>query len=260
MNAHTLDWESVLFLDLETVPLTASYAEMDERGKALWARKWESRKSGLRSELSAEEAFGQAGIWAEFGKIVCIGLGYAEARSGGWHLTLGSLTGHDENALLRSFLDVLQRMNRKAPVVLCAHNGREFDFPYLCRRLLAQGFALPEALRLQGKKPWEVRHLDTLEGWKFGDHKNYTSLDLISYALGMPSPKSGMDGSQVAETYWGSGDLEAIARYCRADVETLARVAFRLYDGIASEAITAEHKHLEVHDGRDFYLAAEAEK
>jgi hypothetical protein len=260
MNTHTIDWETVLFLDLETVPLWSSYADMDERGKALWARKWESRKASLRSELSAEEAFGQSGIWAEFGKIVCIGLGYAEARSRGWHLTLGSLSGHDENALLRSFLDILQRMSSKAPVVLCAHNGREFDFPYLCRRLLTQGFALPEALRLQGKKPWEVRHLDTLEGWKFGDHKNYTSLDLISYALGMPSPKTEMDGSHVAGAYYGSGDLEAIARYCRADVETLARVAFRLYDGIGAEAITVEHKHLEVSDSQDFSLAAEAEK
>jgi hypothetical protein len=260
MNASNFNWESVLFLDLETVPAHDSYAELDERGRALWARKWEQRKTSLRSELNAEEAFGQSGIWAEFGKIVCIGLGYAEARSGGWHLNLGSLAGHDEKALLRSFLDILNRMNRTAPVMLCAHNGREFDFPYLCRRLLAQGLPLPEALRLQGKKPWEVRHLDTLEAWKFGDHKNYTGLDLISYALGMPSPKSEMDGSQVAGVYYGSSNLDAIARYCRADVETLARVAFRLYDGIGSEALTAEHKHLEVSDSQDFSLAAEAEK
>jgi uncharacterized protein YprB with RNaseH-like and TPR domain len=142
---------------------------------------------------------------------------------------LKSFYGDDEHLLLTQFADMMQKWSGDADKFLCAHNGKEFDYPYICRRMIINSIAIPEALKIAGRKPWEVRHLDTLELWKFGDYKSFTSLKLLAKALGIPSPKDDIDGSMVNGVYWGEKDVERIALYCQKDVVTLAQVLLRFH-------------------------------
>ncbi|MCS6973243.1 MAG: 3'-5' exonuclease [Cyclobacteriaceae bacterium] len=217
----------ILFLDIETVACTADYGSLDERMRTQWERKasWLKREEGL----SDEQLFHQrAAIYAEFGKIVCIGVGIIrENERGEPLLRLKAYYGHDEKALLNDFKLMLEKLNTST-TRLCAHNGREFDFPYLSRRMLVNGIPLPALLDLSGKKPWEVNHLDTLEMWKFGDYKHYTSLDLLAAIFNIPSSKNGMDGSMVNTVYYQEKNLEKIKRYCLSDVVVLTQLYMRL--------------------------------
>ncbi|MEZ4825894.1 MAG: 3'-5' exonuclease [Bacteroidia bacterium] len=222
--------ENILFLDVETVPVVATFSELPERLKPLWEKK------GLQyqkndPEKSLPELFEQkAGIHAEFGKIVCISCGYIQFDEGQIpHITMKSYFGADELDILRSFGRMLDKYtsvkdNRR----LCAHNGKEFDFPYLGRRFVIHGLPIPQALSVYGKKPWETAFIDTMELWKFGDYKAYTSLDLLSAILGIPSPKDDMDGSQVADVFWKEKDYERIKTYCEKDVLTTVQVLLRM--------------------------------
>jgi 3'-5' exonuclease len=216
--------KNILFLDIETVACTADYQAMSERLKTQWARK----ASYIRkSEISDEDLFHErAAIYAEFGKVIVIGLGFFVVEEGKVVFRAKALQAHDEKALLEEFIQVLQHF--PTHVRLCAHNGREFDFPYLCRRLIVNHLPLPPALDISGKKPWEVGHIDTLEMWKFGDHKHFTSLDLLAAILGVASSKTDIDGSMVNQVYYQNQDLEKIARYCLQDVVVLAQVFERL--------------------------------
>ncbi|RYD91164.1 MAG: 3'-5' exonuclease, partial [Sphingobacteriales bacterium] len=171
----------------------------------------------------------RAGIYAEFGKIICISCGCIHADGDERKLLLKSYAGDDEAALLREFATSLQQHWARPDRYLCAHNGKEFDYPYLCRRMIINGIAIPEPLLIAGRKPWEVRHLDTMELWKFGDFKSYTSLNLLAAALGVPSPKDDIDGSMVGDVYWKEKDLDRIVRYCQKDVITLANVLLRYH-------------------------------
>lgn len=208
----------ILFLDIETVPVVSSWRELPEHWQQLWIKKVEHQ---LKEEETAETFYSKrAGILAEFGKIVCISCGLIENEA----LRVKSFYGDDESLLLQEFINLLNSTYFHQGVILCAHNGKEFDFPYLGRRILINGLTLPKALDIQGKKPWEIPHLDTMELWKFGDYKHYTSLNLLAAVFDIPTPKDDIDGSQVAEVYYKNHDLERIKTYCEKDVVTLAQI------------------------------------
>lgn len=217
----------IVFLDIETVGCTDNYQSLDERLKTQWARK----ASFLKREEDATDEdlfYLRSGIYAEFGKVVCVSVGMLyDTESGELGLKTKSYCGHDEKAILLELKAMLEKIDSPS-VRLCAHNGKEFDFPYLCRRMLVQNISLPVALNLSGRKPWETPHLDTMEMWKFGDYKNFTSLDLLAAIFNIPSSKSDMDGSQVNHVYYRENNLEKIKNYCASDVVVLAQLYLKL--------------------------------
>ncbi|MBX2968768.1 MAG: 3'-5' exonuclease [Cyclobacteriaceae bacterium] len=216
----------ILFLDIETVASTDNFASLDERLKTQWSRK----ASFLKREegVTDEQLFHQrAGIYAEFGKVICIAVGKLyDTESGELGLKTKAYYGHDEKVLLTEFKSMLDKLDSN--IRFCAHNGKEFDYPYMSRRMLVNGIALPVPLNLAGKKSWEVNHLDTMELWKFGDYKHYTSLDLLAAIFNIPSSKNGIDGSQVNSVYYKEKDLERIKDYCVSDVVVLTQLYLRM--------------------------------
>ena len=217
--------KNILFIDIETVGNVAGYEHLDERLKKEWARKaaWLKREEGQTDE----DLFHQrSGIYAEFGRVIVIGMGFFHYENDTLTLRTKVLQGDDEKALLQEFAVVLSKM--ADDLRLCAHNGREFDFPYLSRRILINGLALPEALNLSGKKPWEINHLDTMDMWKFGDWKHFTSLDLLAAVFDIESSKSDMDGSMVNAVYYEDGNLDKIGEYCRQDIIVTAKLYAKL--------------------------------
>ncbi|MEO0573145.1 MAG: 3'-5' exonuclease [Bacteroidota bacterium] len=222
----------ILFLDIETVPEKPNFDQLSEEKQQLWEQK---SKYQRKEEFSAEEFYGRAGIWAEFGKIICISVGYFSFK--GTLRTFRVTTFHGaEEELLKEFKNLLNSHFGQAKHLLCAHNGKEFDFPYIARRMLIHRITLPYKLDLFGKKPWEVPHLDTMELWKFGDYKHFTSLKLMAHVLGIPSPKEDMEGSMVRDVYYEENDLDRIITYCELDVVTTAQVFLRLRnDDLLSE-------------------------
>jgi 3'-5' exonuclease len=218
------DLKDVLFLDIETVRCVDHFSKLSERLKTQWARKagFFKREEGQTDEDLFQD---RAGIYAEFGKIIVIAIGKYTEEEGVIGLRTRYFADHDEARLLTDFRAALERMG--PTVRLCAHNGKEFDFPYLCRRSLVNGIAVPSVLNVAGKKPWEVNHLDTMEMWKFGDYKHYTSLDLLAALFNIPTSKSIMDGSMVSNVYHQEGDLKKIAEYCVGDVVAIAQLYLR---------------------------------
>lgn len=229
-----IDITNVLFLDIETVSNVAQYEELNEDLQYLWKLKSRSVLKKYNEEITTEEAKltfkDKAGIFAEFGKIVCISVGFVVRDSEGqFNLRLKSYYDHDEKQLLEAFSSLVEgHYNDTNRQFICGHNIREFDIPYICRRMVINGLKLPNALNLAGKKPWETKHLlDTLELWKFGDYKSYTSLKLLAAVLGFPSPKDDIDGSEVGRVYWEEDDLERIAIYCEKDVLATIQLVLR---------------------------------
>ena len=222
-----MNLEQVLFLDIETVPLEASFDALSEEEQQLFADKTRYQR---KEETSPKEFYSRAGIWAEFGKIVCISAGYFVDVSDKRSFRLTSFYGEEPDLLL-AFKDLLDQHFSKRYHKLCAHNGKEFDFPYIARRMLVNDVPLPNALKIAGKKPWEVPHLDTLELWKFGDYKHYTSLKLLTNTLGIPSPKDDMDGSRVADVFYNEKDVERIVNYCERDVVAVAQILLK-FEGL----------------------------
>lgn len=220
--------ENILFLDIETVACVSDYHLLSERKQTLWSKKASHLPN--KDGLSEEELFKKrAGIYAEFGKIVAIALGVVKKKNGNGKplLRIKALSSDNEFDLLTEFKWLLERFDQRN-LHLCAHNGLEFDFPYLCRRMLINGISLPSALNLSGKKPWEVKHIDTLQLWKFGDYKNYTSLDMLAEVFDIEGSKDGIDGSMVNQVYYEGDKLEKIADYCRRDVLVLVQVYQKL--------------------------------
>jgi len=210
----------VLFLDLETVPKTEKWEELSSDLQDLWEKKTIYRRT--KDEVPPGEFYeNNAGIWAEFGKIVCISVGFISSNN---KIRIKSFYGNDEYKLLVDFAGLLNTHFYSSQSVLCAHNGKEFDFPFLARRMLILQIPLPNLLNLFGKKPWEVPHLDTMELWKFGDFKHFTSLNLLANILDIPTPKDDIDGSRVAEIYYKEKNLERIKVYCEKDVLTVAQI------------------------------------
>lgn len=220
--------KNIFFIDIETVSCVADYAGMDPRLQKLWDKK--AALINNEEELTAKELFfKRAGIFAEFGKVVAIAVGalIRETPDSEYSLRVKGYAGSDEKTLLQSFKELLEKSSRKN-LHLCGHNGKEFDFPYLSRRMLVNGIPLPGILDVAGKKPWEVPYLDTMELWKFGDRKNYTSLDLLAAIFGVESSKSALDGSQVNDAYYLRSELPAIKKYCMEDVAVTARVFLKM--------------------------------
>ena len=221
---HKINLEDILFLDIETVPQYPDYNSVPAAEQALWEEKTQNLR---KDEYTAEEYYNRAGIWAEFGKIVCISVGYFSFRHEQRTFRVTSFTG-EEDTLLRDFVRLVEEHFSRPNKLFCAHNGKEFDFPYLSRRMIINGIRIPNKLQLFGKKPWEVPHLDTLDLWKFGDYKHYTSLTLLAHALGIPSPKDDINGSQVRDVFYEENDIHRIAAYCEKDTITVAQILLRL--------------------------------
>ena len=215
--------DKILFLDIETVPEVVSYDKLSEEKQGLFADKTQYQR---KEDVSVEEFYQRAGIWAEFGKIVCISVGFFVETTGNKQFRVTSFIG-DEIKILTDFKGLLEKHFNKKEHLLCAHNGKEFDFPYIARRMIINRISIPEKLNLFGKKPWEIAHLDTMELWKFGDYKHYTSLKLLTNILGIPSPKDDIDGSQVAEVYYQDNDVKRIAKYCEKDTIAVAQLLLR---------------------------------
>jgi DNA polymerase elongation subunit (family B) len=227
------DLHNLMVLDIETVPQYSSHAEVPEHFQKLWDAKTQYQ----RKDETAENFYERAGIWAEFGKIICISVGiFSNGKRVG--LRVKSFASHDEKELLEEFSVLLA--SQPSSLILCAHNGKEFDFPYICRRMLINGLKLPVQLEMAGKRPWEINHLDTMELWKFGDYKNYSSLSLLTAIFDIPTPKDDIDGSQVGHVYWNERDLPRICTYCQKDVIATAQLLrrYRGEDLIADDCIT----------------------
>ena len=220
---HKLNLDDILFLDIETVPLHEQYSELSAETQMLWEEKTRYQR---KEEFSAEEFYDRAGIWAEFGKIVCISVGYFSFRHQQRTFRVTSFTGEEKN-LLEDFSRLVNEHFSRPNKLFCAHNGKEFDFPYISRRMIINGIEIPQKLQLFGKKPWEIPHIDTMEMWKFGDYKHYTSLKLLAHILGIPSPKDDIDGSEVRNVFYNEGDIDRIATYCEKDTITVAQILLR---------------------------------
>jgi uncharacterized protein YprB with RNaseH-like and TPR domain len=225
--------DKVLFLDIETVPEFKTFQDLDQVKQKLWEqksaykRRFEAKDD---KEITAEDYYKNAGIWAEFGKIICISVGYFNfsVHEDEYEFRIKSFYGDEEMDILIEFANLLNTYFNSPRQLICGHNIKEFDIPYMARRLLIKGIQLPKILNLFGKKPWEVPHLDTLELWKFGDYKHFTYLKLLTEILGIDSPKDDIDGSQVREVYYEENDLDRIVKYCEKDVIAVAQVLLRL--------------------------------
>ena len=216
--------EHVLFLDIETVPQHPDFEALSEEEQQLWEGKTSYQR---KDEYTPAEFYDRAGIWAEFGKVICISVGYFVFKGDIRNFRVTSFHG-EEQSILKEFKTLLETHFSKPHHLLCAHNGKEFDFPYLCRRMIIHGIDIPYKLDLFGKKPWEVPHLDTMELWKFVDYKHYTSLKLMAQVLGVPSPKEDIDGSDVRNVYYEEKDIDRIITYCEKDTVTVAQIFLRL--------------------------------
>lgn len=227
------DLTKIMFLDIETVPQKADISEISEDLAHLWEEKYHLIQKRMpekySDETTAAEAFeNSAGIYAEFGKIVCISVGFVHLRGLEMHFRTKSFAGDDEKAILNDFAQLIAKFCTTNEHTLCGHNIKEFDIPYICRRMVINGIALPSILKISGKKPWEITFIDTLELWKFGDYKNYTSLKLLTAVFGIPTPKDDIDGSQVANVYYKEKNVKRISTYCQKDVVATAQVFLRM--------------------------------
>ena len=216
--------DQLLFLDIETVPQYQDWNELPENFKALWDKKSNYFR---KEEDTAEDAYEKAGIYAEFGRIVCISVGLFSWQGSEQVFRMKSYSGQDEKLLLSDFASMLRKFSAEGEKNLCAHNGKNFDFPYIARRMLINGVKLPGILDIAGKKPWEIKFLDTMEIWKFGEYKNFSSLSLLTALFDIPTPKDDIDGADVARVYYEEEDLKRIVTYCQKDVLALAQLVLR---------------------------------
>jgi hypothetical protein len=219
--AKNVDIEKVLFFDLETVSQHSNYFELDTESQLLWEKQNRYR---IQNGDDPAEVYENAGLFAEFGKIVTISFGLVRLDGSFESLRIKSCYGEDEYHVLKEFFELLESYFTYPGFLLCAHNGKNFDIPYLAKRGMINGLELPAILDISGKKPWEVPHIDTMELWKFGDYKGGTSLALLCKVFGIPTPKSDIDGSEVGKVYWKEKDVQRITEYCERDVLALVRL------------------------------------
>jgi predicted PolB exonuclease-like 3'-5' exonuclease len=232
---NTINLSNILVVDIETVPQQKSFSSLQENIKSLWDEKTRTQR---KEDQTANDFYDRAGIFAEFGKIICISFGIFSIQNKQQTIRIKSFYGDDEAMILQNFIDLIEKDGRIK--YLCAHNGKEFDYPYLCRRMLINGLKIPEILNIAGKKPWETKHLDTMELWKFGDYKHYTSLNLLATILGIDTPKDDINGADVSKVYYEEQNLDRIVKYCQKDVTTTAQVLlkFKGMPKISTENIT----------------------
>lgn len=215
----------ILFLDIETVPICRHFNQMPENYQKLFKEKFIKQQG---ENQSTEDFFEErAGIISEFAKIICISVGIIDNKSSPWKFRIKSFFGDDETTILTDFCNLLNDKFNASNYYLCAHNGKEFDFPFIARRLLINSIPLPKKLDFSGKKPWEIKHLDTLEIWKFGDYKHYTSLNLLATIFNIPTPKDDITGKEVKYVYWDDKDLKRIVNYCQKDTLTVAQLLLK---------------------------------
>ncbi|MCP4552889.1 MAG: 3'-5' exonuclease [Bacteroidetes bacterium] len=221
---NKINIEKMLFLDIETVPAYPVYKDVPSQFKKLWDKKAERLRQS--DSDTPESIYSRAGIYAEFGKIICISTAFLSKDE----FRIKSFFGDEENKILKDFVKLLNDHFNANKYLLCAHNGKEFDFPFLARRILINEIQLPRLLDIAGKKPWEIAHIDTMELWKFGDYKHYTSLELLANIFNVPSPKDDIGGGDVSRVYWKEKDMKRIVHYCQKDVLTVAQL-FLKYQG-----------------------------
>lgn len=209
---------NILFLDVETAPIVYKYNDLPKSTRSLWDAKFR-----FQTTETPENQYKKAGIYAEFAKVICISVGFFNDKE----FRIKSFFGDDEKQILKDFSSLLSKHFNRKEHLLCAHNGKEFDFPFLCRRMLINELKLPKALNISGKKPWEVQHIDTMELWKFGDYKHFTSLNLLASIFNIPTPKDDIDGADVSRVYWEEKNIKRIVTYCQKDVLTVARLLLR---------------------------------
>lgn len=219
-----INLNNILFLDIETVPEEENFNSLDAEMQSLWDLKTQYQR---KDDFSAEEFYERAGIWAEFGKIICISVGFFTIKGDIRNFRVTSFFG-EEKKILKDFSNLINNHFNQPQHLLCGHNSKEFDIPFIARRMIINQMPIPDKLNLFGKKPWEIPHLDTLELWKFGDYKHFTSLKLLTKILGVPSPKGDIDGSQVAHVYYVEKDIDRIVTYCEKDTIAVAQIFLRL--------------------------------
>jgi uncharacterized protein YprB with RNaseH-like and TPR domain len=224
MQLQKINLEKILFLDIETVPEVYRFSELDSETAALFDTK---TKFQQKDGMTAADVYDKAGIYAEFGKIICISCGIVHDKPHGKEIRLKSIANDDERQLLLDFAKLLNQHYNMPHHILCGHNAKEFDFPFIARRMLLHGIDLPSALDIAGKKPWEIAHLDTMELWKFGDYKHYSSLSLLCHIFKIPTPKDDITGADVARVYYEDKDLKRIVKYCQKDVVALIQLFLR---------------------------------
>ncbi len=215
----------ILFIDIETISQVEDYSKLSDKEKILWDKKSQFLK---KDDESSDQIYQKAGIYAEFGKIICISTGFLNFRNQTPEIRIKSFYGEEEQEIIHSFFRLIDQYFNTKDAHLCAHNGKEFDFPYICRRARIHQIPIPEILDVQFKKPWEVQLLDTMNLWKFGDYKNYTSLELLAHVFNIPTPKDDIDGSMVNDVFWKEKNIERIVHYCQKDVVTLIHVFNKL--------------------------------
>ena len=222
------NFKNTLFIDIETVSGSENFSSISNKMKDFWVKK--AKNLVNLANISLEEMyFERAALYAEFGKIIVVGMGFLFVnKQGELSLKVKTIANADEKVLLQEFIAFINKTYKSRELTLVAHNGKEFDFPYLCRRILANAIEMPEVLDLAGKKPWDIQHLDTMQLWKFGDFKSYTSLDLLAAVFDLPTPKDDLDGSMINDAYYQQNDLERIKKYCEKDVVTLASIFLRM--------------------------------
>ena len=217
--------KNILFLDIETVPVKKHFKDLDDSFQKLWIEKTILHR---KEEFTASEYYKKkAGVISEFAKIICISVGYLFLSKGENHFRIKSFYGDKERQILSDFSALLNSEFNTPDHLLCAHNGKEFDFPFIARRTLVNRLKLPKLLDIANKKPWEINHLDTMELWRFGDFKNYTSIKLLAALFDIPTSNDGIDGIQVAEVYYKERGLERIKLYCQKDTLTVAQLLLR---------------------------------
>lgn len=229
MNIQNLPLERIIYLDVETVPSVAHYDKLNKGMQIAWDKKCRFIDKENAEKSPSDKFKEYAGIYSEFGKIVCISMGIATKKDDEWFIRLKSYYGDNESTILEDVAEVLQKsLSSKKFDYICGHNIKEFDIPYICRRMMVNGLSLPDCLQMAGKKPWELDHLlDSLSLWKFGDYKHYTSLDLLMNLFEIPSPKDDIDGSDVGKVYWDENDCSRIMKYCEKDVLAVINLFFR---------------------------------
>ena len=230
----------ILFIDIETVPKAENFIDLTEKEQSLWQHK---ASFLTKNEETADQIYPRAGIYAEFGKIVVVSLGWLYGMGKNRKVRVRSIANEDEAKLLNELIDILQKIDNTNSVI-CGHNIKEFDIPYICRRILIHGLKLPSILDVASMKPWQTPYLDTLEMWKFGDRKHYTKLDVLAHIFDLPTSKNDIDGSQVYEVYYKEGDLKRIAEYCEKDVV----LTCQLYLKMKSQPILQEEQIIRVKD------------
>lgn len=233
MQLQKINLEKILFLDIETVPEVYRFSELDAATAALYDAK---TKFLQKDGQTAAEVYEKAGIYAEFGKIICISCGILHDKPQGKEIRLKSFSGDNEKQILLDFAKLVNQHYNTPNHILCGHNAKEFDFPFIARRMLLHGIDLPGALDIAGKKPWEIAHLDTMELWKFGDYKHYSSLSLLCHIFKIPTPKDDISGADVARVYYEDKDLGRIVKYCQKDVVALIQLFLRFRnEGLVEE-------------------------